>query len=247
MTREEQYEQIEAYINGKMTDDERQEFKTKMNLDSTLQQEVQLHQELSQALSEKEVMELENLLAEVGQSYENEDSTDTSGKVVSLFRKYRALAAAVAILVVGTILFQLATGGEADLYAKYHEPFPSYLEVRSGEPGDKPLQQAIDAYKSGDYATAKQVFDSLPQEDLSIKFYASLSALEAGFIQDAIKGLEAVASDANATYRQQAEWYLALAYLKNGDLEKTRSTLQKIVQSGSDFEGIAKNLLKEFP
>jgi hypothetical protein len=59
-----------------------------------------------------------------------------------------------------------------------------------------------------------------------------------------LQHLQTVAGTDNP-YREQAQWYIALAYLKDNDIDQTKNSLDKIAnQSVHDRKKDAQQLLK---
>jgi len=91
--------------------------------------------------------------------------------------------------------------------------------------------------------------ENLPLTKADSTFFIALHEMETGNTKLAISRLEDLNhSDAEmfAASEQAIEWYLSLAYLKNGQKKKARILLQEIVKNPhNEFALKAKNLLKE--
>lgn len=86
------------------------------------------------------------------------------------------------------------------------------------------LTEAMEAYQYQDYSMALQKFNSTPNVDENFLIYKAICLIETDQLTQAISLLENLVSHGEATeYYQQANWYLALAYLKAHEGEKAKN------------------------
>lgn len=78
-------------------------------------------------------------------------------------------------------------------------------------------------------------------------FYKGLSYLAGNKNADAVKNFDSVLNSSNKNSRLyfNAEWYLALSYLKAKDLNKSQSVLNNIIQSKSFYKTRAAQILQQ--
>ena len=94
----------------------------------------------------------------------------------------------------------------------------------SANPFMEAVAPAFDAYRSGDYAKAVAVFDSLSTAyptSIEVLFYLGISRMLAGDDAAAVAPLQAAARLRNATFAEDVEWFLAVARARSGDLDAT--------------------------
>jgi len=164
--------------------------------------------------------------------------------------RLRLLAAGIAALVIAVAAYLLWPAEPGSLMAAAYKPYPMYLNAHAGEsPQDKLLETAIDNYQSGDYAAALPAFQGLITitiHNAPYHFYAGICQLELGRPVEASIHLEEASNREEAQFQQAAEWYLALAYLRQDDKKETaRRLLEKIIREEGVFSQPARKLLKE--
>lgn len=99
--------------------------------------------------------------------------------------------------------------------------------LRSDDEPDA-FQNFLAAYLRGSHAEALRLFENLSEEDKSnenIQFLKTNSLLATGQAATALPILESICLDKGTRFLTEAQWLLALAYLKTGDLKNARSTL----------------------
>jgi thioredoxin-like negative regulator of GroEL len=142
-----------------------------------------------------------------------------------------------------TYFFTVVPGNDdaSNLSAYLSEPYPVTVFL-----SDQKADTWVDAYRRGDYQQAGALLDNLRQESQDnapmLKYYAGLSHLYQLPPQPtpAIKYLSQVNE---GTFAQQAQWYLALAYLLNGQTEEAGALLENIVAAQAYHHEEAAELL----
>ena len=110
------------------------------------------------------------------------------------------------------------------LFETYYTPleYDSQLMSRGDETISPELTSAMEAYQNQDYMTALQRLNAIPQMDENYLIYKSICLLETDKTKDAISLLEKLVDNGEGTeYYEQACWYLALAYLRNHELDNS--------------------------
>ena len=241
MSKEEDFERIERYLRKEMPSEEQQDFEQELQSNAELKGEVYLHQELDHRLGGEEIHALRAQLQSVDQSWEAPDNRRSlKPRRFSL----RPLLSIAAILAIGILmyLFLWPMPGSMDkeaLYAQYFEPYRLVLQERSAETtADATLVKvAVRMYEQGNFLAAAERFSSLlaaEPNNVVFSFYKALSELSAGQVQPAIAGFESLLQQKDHLFVQQSRWYLALAYLKAGEVAAARSRLEEI--SAEDFK-----------
>lgn len=174
-----------------------------------------------------------------------------SGAKVISFKRIIMAAAAVVLLLVGVwFMLKNPTKNSTELYAQYYQPFDNVILPVNRSTSDVPegdiLQQAFISYENGAYPEAEKLFSQLPDSlarTPDIQFYQSLVLLENNKNAEAQTVLEELVSQNNFQFQKQAEWYLALVYLKIDEQKKMNILLEKISKdAGHPFEKEAKEL-----
>lgn len=116
------------------------------------------------------------------------------------------------------------------LFDTYYTPleYDSQLMSRGEETISPELASTMEAYQKEDYASALQMFETIPDVDENYLIYKAICLLETKKTEDAITLLEQLVANGEGTeYYQQACWYLALAYLSNYEDEKALKVIEQ--------------------
>lgn len=154
-----------------------------------------------------------------------------------------AAALLLLCLSVGAYLFvEKNNSVQSELAAYLSEPYSATIFMSDQEPA-----AWMEAYENGDYQHASALLDNLIQgpqsHDAQLLFFAGLSHL----YQQPPQPKQAIAylSQVNdETYGEQAQWYLALAYLLNEQPTEAKVLLEDIVANQTYHNEEAAELLK---
>lgn len=165
---------------------------------------------------------------------------------------YLAIAAAAVLLFTVIRPAFLAT---TTTYAQLTDQFISqdFYENLSGIKGDQDTDQlnlrAVYAYNQKDFTTAISLYQQLIERGAANDeqyFFLGLSYFYDRQYATAIKYLDTTSEIyPDSKFKQETNWFLALAYLKNGELEKGKVILRSI-QSGMWNHDKAQQLLDTF-
>lgn len=247
---------IDKYVQGELTGDALIKFETLLEKDEALQEKVKfsnyadavLHKNLaSENLEDSGIDDLKPILDKLGDKYfsENEYAKTNEAAATVIKEKeqpnrirrllpFATLAAAAALL-----LLLFLPKAENELFAKHFE-----VPENQGKMGI--LDKANTAYKAQNYKQAISLYNEhLLKEPNSpnVLLYKGGAALALKQTDTAIKTFEQLVK--NQRYADAANWYLALAYLKKGEEEKTKSYLKLISVEDKVYYDKAQLLLKE--
>ena len=133
------------------------------------------------------------------------------------------------------------------LFETYYNPleYDSQLMSRGEETISPELASAMESYQKEDYASALQMFETIPDVDENYLIYKAICLLETEQTEEAVILLEKLVANGEGTeYHQQACWYLALAYLCNHEDEKVVDFLDNINVNNSDWDSLI-NLIEK--
>lgn len=106
---------------------------------------------------------------------------------------------------------------------------PQLMSRGEESPLSLELAEAMDAYQRQDYSAALQKLNAIPNLDVNFLIYKAICLIETDQLPQAIHLLEELVSHGEATeYYQQANWYLALAYLKEHEGENAKMVIEKM-------------------
>lgn len=143
----------------------------------------------------------------------------------------RWLIAACLFILAGAAVWWLFFSAPAHvkLYDQYYSPDPGLATVMSSS-ADYEFEKAMVEYKSGKYARALSVWTALypsqPGNDTLIYFIGAAHQA-VGESREAKAYLEKLVGDSSKSFYKDANWYLGLCYLKEGENKKAISYLEK--------------------
>jgi hypothetical protein len=232
------FEQIEAYLDDELSAEERAAFEVALKNKPGLQEEVRAHQATRRAV---EAYASQRTHDRVSKIFASQQKQQRPGFSTGMLR----IAAAVAlVLAMGIAYFYLQAPNAAQLAEDYLEPYPDRITTM-GQNDANALATAIQAYNQAQYDEAIAAFQQIPpghpQQPL-IDLYIGVSALETGRTPLARSALQPLAEQAG-DYQAAARWYLALAYLKEGDTAAARPLLNLLITADGYKAESARRLL----
>lgn len=144
-----------------------------------------------------------------------------------------ALLAAASIAGIFFLYRTLVPSSDPDsLYRSYYAPFEAVSAVTRGSTGldAQVFTDALECYRKGDYTCASKGFTGAFISDSSNTvtcFYLGLTKMALSEYSRAIGLLEGVVKN-NATFHDEAEWYLGLAYVKTGNKAEARRCFSEL-------------------
>ncbi len=164
---------------------------------------------------------------------------------------YVAAAAVLLVLTAAAAAYWQHTRYDRLYASVFSAPKASEVIAMRGENGvqeaDPDLLQALDWYEAGDFAAASQSFDRYLQRqpgDFQAGLYAGIASLNGGYPEKAAEQLTAVSINDPKLF-DEANWYLALAFLKQKKLPDAKAILENLAQRAEPvFAGKAKELLE---
>ncbi len=154
-----------------------------------------------------------------------------NGRLLSLVMLL-LLAVSLAVIIVFNLTSSTTTESTTESLFQNYMQIPSIEVMPGGGNNDPELQKALDFYQKQEFSQALPFFDRYLAEnpvDQRATFYQSISYLLTGSTDLSIPGLIQVSEGFGRTsWKQTAEWYLGLAYLKNDQQEEARQVFGKI-------------------
>jgi tetratricopeptide (TPR) repeat protein len=235
-------EKIEKYFKGELEESDLWEFKKALETDVLLKNELRQYQEIMELTRNEEKQNLMALLNEIHQ--ENK----ISSKRLFLNRHKVSLIAASVLLffaVGGSLFLMLNRNSQEELFASYYSTESASFNVRSATAGmDQPVMQGMQFYELQDYSTALDMFSKVP-DNIMGRLYSGLSHIELGEFDKAIDDFKFVINHNDNLFIDQAEWYLALCYLKTNKTKEATKYFEKIAGDRGFFKTKAQKLLTD--
>ncbi len=276
MFKEIYFREIDAYLSGNMTDEERQVFEKKLIEDLDLASELeaykqvltgiepiekqQLRQQIGNIASDLKVegffktendpLSIKSQITSVHAALQNEDffkEEQTKIRKITPMLWVMAAAASVLLLVaVGYWLFFSKPKVDYEAVASRYfvpEKNESNLLIRklteqngmaAGSPQEAGFLNALKLYQAEKYTEAIAAFENYTTQygkdaDVAAHFYTAISLLNKNEqIDEAIRLLTPLAADVESGWSEEANWYLALAKIKNKKYTEGVLLLKKI-------------------
>lgn len=225
---------IERYLRGEMNDQELTGFKQRLAKNEELQKATADYGLLMEGV---ETAVLKSRLDDFHAELESAD--DNSNESLSDPNKSRPLikflAAATLLLAVGLAawFFAFQQSSQEQLFADYFEPDPGLITPMSSTDQYLFYTGMID-YKRENYEEAISTWEPLlemkPESD-SLNYFIGVAHLALGEATEALPHLQASVETTGSVFRDEAYFYLGLAYLKEGSEDSAFNALEK---SGDD-------------
>ena len=123
------------------------------------------------------------------------------------------------------------------------------MVIRTAQEADKSvLNSAIQWYNRNNYQAAINQLDKIIQSDpfsTAAHFYRGLSYIETKDYGKAIENFSFIINQNNSRYTENAQWYLALCYIKTNQTGIASIALNKIAAGNSYYKLKASDLLRK--
>lgn len=243
--------QIDAYIKGKLSEEEAQKLWEK------LLQHPEYIELLETELGIKSIMEKRS------SDIDDNSSASESGVIYSLqkYGKWMAAAAAVAILVVAVNILQVDTNqaikDSAEKSFNLAENLSSAQIMRDQKsdiaPADSLLNRGFEAAISGEVSQAVEMYDEIIEkygdQPAAVQAYLNKGIIQynSGSFGKSIKSFQAVLKnvDDKAVVEEKAYWYLGNAYINIEKLDDAREAIHSAYAMDGIYRKPAFRLLRK--
>ncbi len=253
---EEQELHIDQYLSGELSGEKLRAFEDRLTSDPNFAKKVELARQINLEMqlhfeNKESRQELANLLTDFGNrqelgSQEDGESSQkilleiekpkqekTNQKGMRRFLHFAAVAACAAALL---LFFRpwSSSLSPAELYIEQYSPPDWQSGTRSGEDQEqKLLDNANNAFQSKQFQKAEKHLSKYLQEqpeDAEARYYRAIAQMEQGRHQSAISDLQQL-GNGSSVYRNDANWYLSLCYLKLNKKSEAKEVLTKLLSS----------------
>ncbi len=182
-------------------------------------------------------------LTEVGKDFFKDNKAEVAPQMTAKLNWKRwatAVAAGLALVLAAVWFFRLGTPN----YQQYAQHAPLALTLRGQ--ADQAISDAEKAFAEKDYGKAQAALEQVIAADpknITANLYQGICLLELGRIAEARAVFAPIALGQSAL-RGEANWYIALSYLKEKNYEACKSNLQYI-EPGADRYEQAQELMKK--
>lgn len=235
---------IERYNAGEMNETEKIWFEKELQGNKLLREEVALRRKTDAVLQDLDTIRLRSKLMEI------EKSRAEKQKVVKPWGnslKYAAVLTAF-ILVGSLFLLNNRKLSSDELLEKYYEPYEAPAPLRSKKTFvNQDYITAVEYFNVHDYRKAALYFSKVVENDpryMESTLLYGVSNFEEKNYPEAEHSFAKVIDDDNNLFIEDAQWYLALCYLKTGEQEKASRQFTSIKNSESIYSKKAKKILR---
>ncbi len=230
---------FQKYLDRELSESELDRFEQELKASPDLMGELELYQEVDEALADTEVLDFRAQLTDLREETRRIDS----GRRVFRFTRpwHYAASAALALLVaigLATVLGRPLSNSE--LFVKYMKPYELVLTNRSADNAQIQflMNEAQEQYLNGNFARAVGFFDEvleLNNQMMEAEFYKGASYMGEELYVDASKSLTRVIEHNDNLFVQKAEWYLAGCLLALDETDRARRQLAMIASSANHY------------
>jgi hypothetical protein len=225
------HDMISRYLDGEMNAEERNAFEAQMQLDADLKNEVELTKDVHETLKMKlhpgeNVLALRNTLQEMRSEY---FSKETQQAKIVLFRRYRWIAAAAAVLIFALTLTVWLPWEKEGLYEQYAAiEMPGIAE--RGAATDSLLKLAVTNFNNKKFTEAILSFETIlkdSSQNTFVQYYYGIALLQNDQTERSRTVLTELYKGASL-FKYDAAFYLALSFLKEKNKPVCKDWLNKI-------------------
>jgi hypothetical protein len=154
-------------------------------------------------------------------------------------------AAAMIIVLIAAVFLMKPTSPEA-IYSSYYEKLPNKVVAITRSVGNKEdLKKAMIAYEDNNYDGLLQEITTLEKTYPEVAIYKGTVLLEEKNFKEAISALIPLSEDESYAYNDEAKWYLALAYLMDGQVEDAHALFTGLSKSSEKHKKESAAILKK--
>lgn len=230
------FDLIDRYFENSLSPKEQLLFNDLLQNDQEFKNEFVFRKDLKKVIAASQQEDLKSTLGQF------ENKIHKNSRLMFLPKKWLVAASIMILASVGiySVKSTYFPTNEA-IYQSYFTSCRNTIQpVVRGENPNTIEYRAFVAYEAHDYYKAINLFNSVADPNAAyINFYKGLSYLEINKSSRAIELLLPISKATNlqgksANFSEKANWYLALAYIKNKDDEKAIKQLSYIINQPAD-------------
>jgi len=237
---------IERYNAGEMDEKEKEWFRKEIEGNEKLRHEVELRRKADAILKDKDIINLRNKLNLIEKNRKANIPDKGQRKAVNM--KYAA-AVATMVIIGGFALFRGSNISNEEIMSRYYKTYETTYPARSvSAVTDLDYTMAMDYYKIHDYRNAAVYFTKVLEKDpqnMESSFFHGLASFENSNFPEAKQSFGKVIDNNDNLYIEDAQWFLALCYIKTYDQSKAKELLAIIQESNSIYRRDAGKVLRK--
>lgn len=222
----EELESIEAYLRGEITAEQKKNFDTKIDNEALWASKVQ---EVRLLLTGIEAASLQERLDGYHAVLKKNHPPLKKAKLFSINRKWLVAAAVSLLVAVAGLVYFFADNRHQKIYANYYKPDPGLMSAM-GIQDNYVFNKAMLDYKTGQYKKAIAAWGTLKNSTAAndtLQYFLGAAQQADGNTAAAQALLQSIAADSTKPFYKDACWYLGLALVKQGDIDKAIPYIEK--------------------
>lgn len=240
-------DQIDGFILGKLSSIEEEEFRRQLLIDSSLAQEVTKRELILSGLEALGNQEMKDRIKWVRKKMleEEKNPPQKKGRNRSLLLWISTAAAIFIFCLIGWQFLNPSEANPSEIFAESYQPYINNFGSR-GTDATKDYLPAGAYYDSKNYTAAIPLFQNILKiepKNSEVELILGDCLLSINKTEEAIFHFNAVLKRQTNLYNDPAQWFLALSYLKQNEIEKCENTLLDLTQdTRADYHQEAKDL-----
>ncbi len=222
---QEEFERVEAYLHGQLSNDDLIIFKKRLNEENGFKSKVD---DIKTVLTGIETQALKEQLDVFHKNIVQTSNANVSTKTKVRHLHWKKIAVAAALIIAAGSFWFISGNSNERLYAKYFTPDPG-LPTTMGSSDNYEFYEAMVDYKQGNYQTAISKWEILqnskPKND-TLNYFLGVAHLANKNEEIAISFLEDAIKNDEFQFANDGYFYLGLAYLKSGNIEKAKANFE---------------------
>lgn len=233
---------IESYLDGSISQVEKEQFEELLSIDQELVKELALHKSVNEAILDEETVRFRGTIRKI--------INQRTGKTGKFLHAIKYPLAASILLLIALSLWQIffLKKSPAELYLAYYTPYLSDNLTRSAEQSKDNIEVAYLLYQEGDYESSFEILQSYFNESFdnqTAHYYMGLNAMELKMYNVALEEFKLVEQDPSTPFALHARWYIAMTFLQLNRPDEARQYLISLAQAESIYSEKAASILKK--
>ncbi|MEY4594349.1 MAG: Outer rane lipoprotein [Bacteroidota bacterium] len=232
---------IEAYHEGKLSEEEKVEFEVRLLVDEELQEENTLYKKILFGFHDIKAEQIRLKLRQIDNELDRRKKGKSNGP-----NYYWLMGLAATLAIVFFFYRQYITSSEftAELI-----PADAGLPVLMGSEGKLEFDNAMSKFKAEAFEEAGKGFEKAlavsPENDTTL-FYLANAYLRNGKYAEATSLFSRLSQNEKSAYRSKSQFYLALSYWAEGNLPAAKQIFETIAETQEhSFQSEATQLVKK--
>jgi len=237
---------IEQYLSGEMSAAEKEWFRKELGNNEKLRSEIALRQNTDLALKNQDIIQLRNKLTVLSSKKVEEVTSQRSRK----HRRITRAAVFTGFILCGSLaLINTRNMTTEEVFDRYYKTYDVTTSLRSSKDAVNPdYSTALEYFNISDYRNAAVYFNKVLSNDpryMESVMMVGVSRFEDENYPEAKLSFNKVIEHKDNLFFEDAQWYLALCYLKTGEKEKAINSLTVIKNTDNIYSANARRILRK--